>query len=88
MGRNHDIKLADFLELIKGVLSLATAEERYAARQEPVKFRIFEDTTKVVINGRTRPLEFVVTDSKIEHNALVIVICREFEEIEGYDGRK
>lgn len=83
MGKLHDITLGDFEKLLKSVLELATAQERWDVRNEPVSFRIENSTVNVVIEGKVRPQKYVVSEMKIEDNSLTVVIVPEFEEIEG-----
>ena len=83
-----DLTLSQLEKLVKDCLALSDAQTRYDIRQEPVKFQISSDLRQVVVAGKKRQNYYVVETVKIQDNALVLVITREFEEIEGFDGRK
>ena len=83
-----DLTLSQLEKLVKDYLALSDAQTRYDIRQEPVKFQISSDLRQVVVAGKKRQNYYVVETVKIQDNALVLVITREFEEIEGFDGRK
>lgn len=81
------ITLGELEKLIKGALELSNPEVRYQVRQEQVKFQITTDSRTVIVEGKSRQNYFEVSDIVITDNALVIVISREFEELEGYHGK-
>ena len=83
-----DLTLGHLEKLIRDCLALSNAQSRYDVRQEPIKFQITSDLRQVVVAGKKRQNYYVVETVKIQDNALVLVITREFEEIEGFDGRK
>jgi predicted mannosyl-3-phosphoglycerate phosphatase (HAD superfamily) len=78
------ITLGDFEKLVKGCLELSNPAERYAVRQEQVKFQITSDTRRAVIEGKYRQSYYEVEEIVIADNALVVRITREFEELEGF----
>jgi hypothetical protein len=85
---NREITLGNFEKMLKGLLEMATAQERWDTRHSPVMFRIESDTLRVVVEGKKRPLKYVVTEMKIEDNSLTVVIAREFEELEDFNGNR